>query len=244
MKSTSISKQTLSRLTPIHKGQVNKILHQVWKSFFIGGNINYKKILKNVRKKLEEGENPKQIFNHIMNFHTSTKERMTDLEGLYQIVFEKTGKPHSILDIGCGFNPLTTLWMDLPAGSKYHAIDIDINEISFFDELFSLIPTDFETSFEAADAFEAANLETEKYDVVFMFKLLPVLELQEKGSVLKILKEIKSKFIVISFPTRSLSGKNVGMKDFYAGFYEPIFQQLDRNFEALEFPNELVYILH
>ena len=42
----------------------------------------------------------------ILTLHSSTRERLPILDRFYRAVFEITGQPASILDLGCGLNPL------------------------------------------------------------------------------------------------------------------------------------------
>ncbi len=58
--------------------------------------------------------------------HASTRERLAGLDAFYGQLFQLTGAPHSILDIGCGLHPL--LFPFDGAGSRvqrYLAIDKD-----------------------------------------------------------------------------------------------------------------------
>src|SRR5258706_1059629 len=54
----------------------------------------------------------KKVCSQILTQHASTAERLNDLEaGFYQRIFKITGRPTKILDLACGFNPLTLPWM-------------------------------------------------------------------------------------------------------------------------------------
>jgi len=89
--------------------------------------------------------------------------------------------------------------------------------------------------------FEIPDIET---DVCFIFKTLPVLEQLEKKISIRLLSQIKSKFIVVSFPTRTLCGKKVNMSVNYEEFISNISDELQLNFQKLSFVNEDFYVLH
>jgi 16S rRNA (guanine(1405)-N(7))-methyltransferase len=68
----------------------------------------------------------KKVCSQILTQHASTAERLNDLEaGFYQRIFDITDRPNKIMDLACGFNPLTLPWMNQPPSAFYIAADID-----------------------------------------------------------------------------------------------------------------------
>ncbi len=49
--------------------------------------------------------------------HSSTAERLPILDDFYAAIWAVAGAPHSLLDLGCGLNPLALPWMRLPPGA-------------------------------------------------------------------------------------------------------------------------------
>jgi len=80
-------------------------------------------------------------------------------------------------------------------------------------------------------------------DVVFLFKVLPCLEQQEKGASLAILKAIQVPHIVVSFPSQSIGGYNKGMATHYDGFVGQLANDLHLQMQAIPFPRESYYVL-
>src|SRR3989344_7475137 len=60
---------------------------------------------------------------NMLRSHASTKERWVIYPELYSRLFVITGKPASILDLGCGLHPLSIHFMKLQK-LHYHAVDI------------------------------------------------------------------------------------------------------------------------
>ena len=66
-------------------------------------------------KQLSEIRNPsskdlndiKEINNKLLSITISTKERLNNYSELYQQIFEITGTPETIVDLGSGLNPLS-----------------------------------------------------------------------------------------------------------------------------------------
>ncbi len=80
-------------------------------------------------------------------------------------------------------------------------------------------------------------------DVALLFKVLPLLERQKAGAAAEVLNRVNAENIVVSFPTRSLSGHNVGMEQHYSEWMEKHIP--DNRSVAVRFTeeNELFYIL-
>ncbi|MBU0976482.1 MAG: hypothetical protein ABIE03_03095 [Patescibacteria group bacterium] len=129
--------------------------------------------------------------------------------------------------------------MSLPKTAKYQAYDIDVEEVGFLMEVMSMLGLQNQVSVDTgdilSDSFEYA-------DVVFLFKLLPCLEHQAKNYIEIVLKQM-CKFLVISYPIRSLSGKSRGMKDFYTREFRRQFAEYKGNIKQLLFPTEAVFII-
>jgi 16S rRNA (guanine(1405)-N(7))-methyltransferase len=73
------------------------------------------------------------VLRSIMHSHHSTRERLPFLADFYRTLFNGIGPVHSVLDLGCGLNPLALPWMKLPADALYLACDVDREQISFLD---------------------------------------------------------------------------------------------------------------
>ena len=190
-------------------------------------------IFKKANKLMDTAETEK-----ILQLHTSTKERYKYLADFYKFIFNATGQAESVLDIGCGFNPFTLPYFPkLPA--KYYALDID-NRIAELNNRY-LSHLGLPSLASCLDAIT----ETPKacVDVAFLFKLLPLIERQSKGRAIDLLTGINAKHIVVTYPTKSLTGKKKGMTTFYAAAFEELINE-KFNIAAKEvIGDELIYII-
>lgn len=197
--------------------------------------INPDKLLKNV-----EITNNNEFWKELLNLHVSTKERVEFLEEFYSDIDKFIGNSHSILDLGCGFNPIAYFLYSKYSNIDYTAIDVEKNGIELLKNYFE------KTNRKAkAEVIDILDFKSEKeYDMVFLFKILPLLEQQTKGFSKKLLKVLKTKYLCISFPTRSLSGKNVGMYTKYKKDIEELLKESDYSlvFEK-EYKNEVLFVL-
>lgn len=77
----------------------------------------------------------------------------------------------------------------------------------------------------------------------YCFKVLPLFEHQRRGCSLVILKKMRCQYLVVSYPTKSLSGKNKGMRDFYEGQFRNLIKDEPWSVNKLEFESELVFVI-
>ena len=176
--------------------------------------------------------------NDVLRLHASTRERLHVLPEFYGFIFENIGQADSILDIGCGFNPFSMPYF--PTKPKnYHALDID-SRIADLNNRY----------FESAGLPPLAScvdvaLDTPKVtaDAAFLFKLLPLIDRQNKGRSANLIREIDARFLVITYPTKSLTGKEKGMKSFYAASFEEVIGGNLLVFAKKQIGDELVYIV-
>jgi len=181
----------------------------------------------------------KEATREILKLHASTAERLPVLESFYEPIFKITGKPFKILDLACGLNPLTVLWMNLSANAFYVAVDIDAEMAHFVDRFLAMAPVHGVARVNDL----VAGPPRAWADVAFLLKTLPVLE-HQTHDVLPILDAIHAPWLVVSFPTKSLGNRSKGM----AATYRAIMENLTKsrpNWQTheLTYPSELVYVI-
>ncbi len=211
------------------EAEARNLLHQIWGSYY-GIRPDFKKLTERFSV-----DRPSEV----LALHASTAERLPILADFYKKIFAVTGVPKSIVDYGCGFNPLTYSWMGLPTETRYRAFDIDLEEVAFLKHACNLLGY-HQVSIEAGDALSDPAVPA---DVVFMLKLLPVFEQQQKGSAREVLLKQKARSIVVSYPITSLAGKEKGMIDFYSKQFTELIAGTDWKVGKLLFVSELVLLL-
>ena len=171
--------------------------------------------------------------------HTSTRERLpiSETDATYRRVFAITGRPRSVLDLACGINPLylasrgiETLGVDISGAAVY--------AVNCFHESYRM-----PASARCADLLCPGAIPGERFDLALLFKLLPLLERQESGSAARIMNAVNARHMVVSFPTRTLGGRSVGMSDNYARWMEAHLPEGMNICDQFETRNELFYIV-
>ncbi|MCX6583525.1 MAG: hypothetical protein NT166_25405 [Candidatus Aminicenantes bacterium] len=225
------------------KAAKNK-LHQVYGAYFEKMNID--KIREQLDKLAGAGTPDETAFKTaaltIMKHHTSTAERLPFMEQFYADLFARIGKPRKILDLACGLNPFSVPWMGLGPGVEYIAIDIDTRLMAAINTYFKYLGGSYIA--RCWDILVSLPQEAEEADVVFLLKTLPCLEQQDKGISEKLIKALKAKYMVISFPSKSLTGKSRGMAGHYNRFILEIFDKLGLGHFKMEYANEVFYIVN
>ena len=95
-----------------------------------------------------------------------------------------------------------------------------------------------------ADLLCPGAIPDRRFDLALLFKLLPLLERQKANAALEVMCAINAQWLAVSFPTRTLGGRNVGMAAQYSAWMEghiPAGRSISGRFET---GNELFFIRH
>lgn len=181
------------------------------------------------------GEFSAENLEALLACHASTRERLplAAMDALYRRIFEVTGKPERILDLACGINPVYFL-AKFPQ-MKVTGVDISGQSVN--------IITICGGRALHGDLLCEGAVPPERYDVALLFKILPLLDRQREGSAMAVLNAVNAKYIVVSFPTRTLGGRNVGMEDNYSRWMEAHMPENREIASRFTTDNELFYIL-
>ena len=127
-----------------------------------------------------------EVVTQLLESHASTRERLPFREEFYERVFDVVSQPRTIIDVGCGIQPLMFPWNAAWAAGigKYVALDSsrqDIRCVGTFaagrsDQI--LLPVEF----DIAEGWNALNrhADVEVFDLALMLKLVPVIHRQQR----------------------------------------------------------------
>ncbi|MCL2159024.1 MAG: hypothetical protein FWH48_06430 [Oscillospiraceae bacterium] len=218
-------------------------LHQAYGAFYKKDNIKAAKAL------LERCEDPQRLSEQLLGLCISSGERAGFVAEFYEFIFgaiprEKIKKIETIMDLGCGLNPFAFPFVEGADKNiqikAYYAYDIGVELIFLANRYFALLGLP-----QCAECMDLiAELPTKAVDLVFMFKVFPILENCKKGRGFEILENLNFTYAAVSFPTKTLCGKDINMEKNYAAFFEGGLRR--DKFELLgkkTFANELVYVL-
>ncbi len=190
-----------------------------------------------------------EIARQLLSIHESTKERLVIYKQLYHDVFGITGMPKAILDLGCGLNPASLVYMHLVDQDKtveYYAYDINAKERDLLNAFFEQAHALNSQFVGKAQYLNLLNMqeveELPKADVCFLFKVTDILD-QGKGHkrTEQLLEQLTVRHIVLSFPTKTMSGKKMTAPK--RNWVKLLCERVGYTFVILEYSNELVYVI-
>ena len=214
-------------------------LHQVYGAF--EGEFEYETAYRQLEAAYREGSEVaiKAACRRMLALHSSTRERLSLLDHLYPAIFERTGQPATILDLGCGLNPLALPWMGLAVGSRYVALDIDANRVHFLNRYLAL--AGFEPLARCQDILSKPP--EDDADVALLLKMSPSLERQEPGATLRLMEQLHTPYLAVSFAVKSLGGREKGMAGQYRQQFTTWMDNRRWPVEKLTFETELVFVV-
>ncbi len=181
----------------------------------------------------------KNFCRKVMQFHSSTRERLPDLERFYTESLAALGPIHSILDVACGFNPLALPWLPMAQDGIYYGCDIYADMVEFLNCFLTKIERT--GSVEICDLI--ASCPGQPVQLALILKTIPCLEQMEKSAGLALLDRIQAEHLLISFPARSLGGRSKGMLQNYEAHFRQLMAERPWRVQRFEFTNELAFLV-
>jgi len=214
-------------------------LHKIYGSFQTNSRGKREKYLEEFKLAPDNIELTKKI----LLTNSSTKERLENYEEIYRKIFEITGKPISVLDLGCGLNPVSFPFMNLEK-VNYYAYDIDNADISLLNDYFFIMKEKISGKAETINLSTIEDDEIKKLpkaDICFMFKLVDVLDRKDHKQSEKIISNLNSDWIVVSFSKKTITGRMMNFP--YRGWVERMLERNKLDFQKIDFENEVFYII-
>jgi len=233
-------KSSQINLEQVTKQDIKEIREKLYRLY-----SSYQTKKKNKREKLlDKLEEKEEVTDELLSLVISTKERINDYKKIYSSIFEITGMPEIIADLGCGMNPLSFPLMNLK-NIRYFAYDIDEEDMKFLNKYFEIMkPKGLNGK---AEIFDVRNLEKiselHEADVVFMFKLIDLIDSKKKkiseDLIRLLLGKNIAKFIVVSFATQTLTGRTMNLP--YRRGFELMLLRNRFKFKKFSTENEVFY---
>jgi predicted methyltransferase len=179
------------------------------------------------RSLLEEDKNLE-----LLKTHSSTLERADFYPKLKKLIKEL--KIKSILDLGCGLNPIALASLV----EKYSALDINESDINLVNNFFK--KNNINGKAWVYDLRNIKENDIPSADLCLLLKMFDVLEKKGHKLAEKIILNVKCKYFLMSFSTKTLSGR--AMNHPQRGWIERLLQRLSFHFKVLKSKNEIFYL--
>lgn len=192
--------------------------------------------------RLREAEGPEAragAARDVLSRHASSREREPHLEAFWAELRSRVASPRRVLDLAAGLNGLSRPWSGWPADAEHVSVDVDREELAFVGACLDLLGV----AHREILADLVAAVPDDEADVALLLKAYPCLERQRAGAGLGVLRAARAPVLVVSFPTQSLGGRDVGMRASYAETFEPAAAGESWRLERAEIPGELIYLV-
>jgi len=155
-------------------------------------------------------------------------ERQEFNKELYKKIFKITKKPKKILDLGCGLNPIYFPYKNI----EYIAVDTNKQALKKVKKHFK--KNKISGKVLNLNITSPSIKKIKDIDIVFSFKVLDALP---RKSVKNLLQNIQTKWFIVSFPTRTVSGKRMQKPR------RKWFESISKIHKIIRFHNEIFYII-
>lgn len=212
-------------------------LHQGFGAYFDPGAL---KAVHRLLDQADETTDLQDLSTRILALHRSSAERLPVMDAFYTALWAEIGTPGHILDVASGLNPFALHAMHLPPECIYTALEID-NRLVEAANRFLLLSNQ---PGKAIWADVVSSLDDYDADVALVLKTLPCLEQEQSGAAIDLLKALAgTPIIVVSYPVRSLGGREKGMRETYLEQITTLSAQISRTMTVLPIEDELVTVL-
>lgn len=216
---------------------VREKLHHIVADYL--GDPQYEEYKTVLTEAFSQGEEAvKTACRTLLDMHASTCERLPVLEGFYPRLWQVTGKPETLMDLACGLNPFAFPWMELPLTTRYLAYDLHGPRVGLINHYFQLQGL--------APLAEQADILTHPpqigVDVALFFKEAHRFEQRQRGCNRAFWQAIPARWLLVSLPTRSLSGKHDKLDQHRRLVYSAI-EGLDWPVTEVDFGDEIVFCI-
>ena len=177
---------------------------------------------------------------HLLKLHKSTRERMDFYEEIYPVI-EAWHKPTHIADLCCGINPVGMIFLE--SEPKYFAADLNPNDMFFLNEFFDKFEIDgYAKNYDISKLEFLEDENFKKAETVFLFKALDSIEEVKKNLSKELLEKLPQKYIVVSFPTKSLVAKK-DVKSEKRNWLRNFISEKNWKLEEFEVENEVFFMI-
>ena len=177
----------------------------------------------------------------VMLAHASTRERLPILERFFQQTLADAAPIGSILDLGCGMNPLSIPWIPGNGHMTYLGLDIYADMATFLNDFFDHLGISGRV--QVYNLLQGLPADLPKVRVAMLLKTVTCLELIDHAVTTKLLDGIQADFLLISYPVHSLGGRSKGMRSTYEKHFAVLAAEHHWQAKCFEFETELAYLI-
>lgn len=225
---------------------IRKKLHESYGAYQNKRKKKRELYLQELKLAREDWDNPrnnpemKEIRRRMLRTTVSGTERLeAGYSELYEQLNKELGKFCSLMDLGCGVNPVSFCPYDYQ-DIKIHAYDIDIGDVEFLNKYFKTMGMNAEA--HVLDIHDLDKVDKlPRVDVCLLFKVIDPLE--ERGHLFseELIRRIKAKNLVVSFATKTITRR--AMSHPQRGWFERMITRIGMTYKTIKMKNEIYYVI-
>lgn len=177
----------------------------------------------------------------VMERHASTRERLPILDQFFAVTLAGAAPLSSMLDIGCGMNPLAIPWMPVAGDFTYTGLDVYTDQAHFLNAFLAHVGVTGEV--RVHNILTGLPGDMARPQAVLLLKTLSCLEQLDKSISERLLPQIQADTVLVSYPLHSLGGRSKGMRENYQAHFERLAGRLGWTPELHEFQTEMAFIV-
>ncbi|MDD2717527.1 MAG: hypothetical protein PHW04_16675 [Candidatus Wallbacteria bacterium] len=222
------------------KDQVKAVknrLHQIGFAYFPGKD-GYLCTLSRLEAAGADPDRFRETCREVMRCHSSSGERLNLLDEFYGKILSGLPEIRNVADIACGLNPLTFPWFGR-SGFSVQAYDIFSDLIDFLAIFLKI--AGIQGTAETRDCLLSPP--DDEFDLALILKSMPCFERLDRKLALSLLDRLNAKYCVVSYPLRSLCGREKNMLTNYRAQFEKHVAGKNWLVKEIRFETELVFII-
>jgi 16S rRNA (guanine(1405)-N(7))-methyltransferase len=176
-------------------------LHRVVAGYLLTGRITQR--VRSLAEADEGDSRQRELCRAVLGAHFSTAERLPDLDEFYATVFGAVGAVRSVADLACALNPFSLPWLREVTDAPYAGYDLNLAYV----ELGRAFLADRYPSCSMVHRDVLVRPKTITADVALILKTYHNMEDRQPGAGLRLVAELGSPVVVVSFPTRTMTGR-------------------------------------
>jgi len=242
-----LNKNKIKNISKYDIKQIKKSLHMNYASFQTGKKNKTSKYLDDLKNKIDNNENINEETRKLLSVTLSTKERFDDYKKIYSQIFQITGKPKTIIDLGCGFNVFSYPLMNLNE-LTYCAYDINEEDIDYLNKYFKIMkPLGLAGKSAILDLRNLSKiLYLPSSDIIFLFMVIDVIDKDNHKNSEELIRQLmdkrKAKYIVASFATKTFGRKQMNFPK--RKWFELMLKRIGLRFQTIQTNNEVFYVIN
>lgn len=193
------------------------------------------KIIKKIKTNLYRGIG---MFNNqkSLKTHLSTKDRNYNTLNKAINLIENHTPIQSVVDLGCGLNPLSFFKLNIQP--EYICYEINEKYVQKINEFFN--ENNIKGIAYSKDILTLSKLPNA--DLYLLLKLVDSIETKKGHKISEtLINKIPSKYIIISFPTKTISGRPMNVPE--RRWIKLMMDRLGYKYEIISDDNEIYYVI-